>query len=124
MKQVGEAALDAKRQQDEFDRQQAESDELEQGLAGRVAELEDARRSIAEMQSQLERERAEVASQRMELINRLGSAPPPIMPPPVEEPLETQVPSSDQEEPLDTSSRVGLFRKLRRDAKRRAIGAK
>jgi hypothetical protein len=71
----------------------------------------------------------------MELLSRLGKAPaPPPMPSPPFEQFHPDAPGNpannvELPEPaegsqLDDESRVSLFRKLRRDAKRRAIGSK
>ena len=60
-----------------------------------------------------------------ELIRRLGTAPGPVTPapPPALDPsLNVELPPAEEDKGSDDESRVGLFRKLRRDAKRRAVG--
>ena len=83
--------------------------------------------ALATLQSQLAQGQQEVAAQREELLQRLGSAPAiPIATRPEKPSREPGIsePSESTATPKPAASRAAeQFRKLRRDAKRKAIGA-
>ncbi len=99
---------------------EAQTTELEQ----RGSELEELREALTEMQSQLKTDHDEVSAHRQELLKRLSRLP--------EQHAENQEPMPAMVEmPPDSNGwapkpaatgGVDQYRKLRRDAKRRAIG--
>ena len=99
---------------------EAQTTELEQ----RAGELEELREALAEMQSQLKTDHDEVSAHRAELLKRLSRLP--------EQHAEHQEPMPAMLElPPDANGwgpkpaatgGVDQYRKLRRDAKRRALG--
>jgi outer membrane protein TolC len=115
----------------EFDVRDRDLVNAEAQLAAQRVDLDEARDGIATLQTQLERERQEIAAQRSELSQRLG-VPVPEPPPPVDvivreapdppAPLQEEPPVAEPEPKQPASGLVDRFRKLRRDAKRRAIG--
>jgi len=102
--------------------------ECERSLESEVAELNKTREALTAMQAQLNRDHQEIAVQREELLQRLGSTPRlPATPPnadAVPEPaVETDQPAWHPAPKPAIARPVDQFRKLRRDAKRKAIGA-
>lgn len=97
-----------------------------QQLDACAAELDTARKAFAVAQSQLSQDQQEVARQRKGLLQRLGSAAPVQAPPQtgqtgpeVSGPSEASRSQGPKPAATQTSDQA---RKLRRDAKRRAIG--
>lgn len=101
----------------------ARADELE----NYARELTDMRETLIRMQEQLAQSQHEVAHQREELLARLGStAPPAAVPRRLDQKVEPvqAVPTLNGNKPKSAGGVAAeQFRKLRRDAKRRAIGA-
>lgn len=114
--------------------------EQENDISARAMKLEteesqhaSIRDTLVTLQDQINHDKEEIASQREELMERLGSTPKispkkPATPEPVDV-METQEPEPEPEAPAvkkaSPKSATGSdqFRKLRRDAKRKAIGA-
>jgi chromosome segregation ATPase len=99
---------------------EAQTSELEQ----RGSELEELREALSEMQSQLKSDHDEVSAHREELLKRLSRLPDHHAE--NQEPMPTmlEVPAESNgwaPKPASTGG-VDQYRKLRRDAKRRAIG--
>lgn len=107
-------------EQDEV-RLAAQRDQLE----AYASELEDTRQALVTMQEQLTHEQQELNAQRGELLQKIGGIPriaaaPSIAPKPASPPdVFAEVASGPKPA---ASSAAEQFRKLRRDAKRRAIG--
>ena len=122
---VGKAQEAATQRQNELAARQAELDAQREDLTSRVtkvqqaeAELTAQREALASLQEQLTRDHHEIATQREELLKQLGAVPPrssmdatPVAPA-LAEPAPKPAASKSAEQ----------FRKLRRDAKRKAIG--
>jgi len=108
-----------------------ESRELQ--LAGRAeqletfaAELTETREALAAVQDQLARGQQEIAAQRDELLQRLGGVPSFPLKPAVDHAGTSagRLPAADVTKPKPAADAAAeQFRKLRRDAKRKAIGA-
>ncbi len=115
--------------QDVAAKQHAREYELEERVAqidthgheseSQAAEAASARETVAMLQNQLERELAEVAAQREELMRRLDVTPMPAAGEPTQ-PLPDEAPAPAEES--SERKKAGMFRKLRRDAKRKALG--
>lgn len=93
-------------------------------IEAEAAELESARDAILSLQQQLDRDHETIVGQREELLRRLAATP--ISKP---GPRGSQPPAPVEPEPVATAANgpkpgasVDQFRKLRRDAKRKALG--
>lgn len=124
------AALEQR--EEELESLAQELEERQQQVDREAAEIGQTREALGAMHAQLAHDQKEVAAQREELLARLGAAPPSSSgssPVTVVQPKEKMPEPStngshgaaDAETPASAAARQ--FRKLRRDAKRRAIGA-
>ena len=123
-----------KRLEDRIEQQRQELAEREEQLNRHTAELIETRNGLVTMQQQLAHAQQEVAVQREELLAQLGGAgsitAPATKTTPaevaVEVPSNTPPPPPSQPEPAQpkaaSTATTEQFRKMRRDAKRRAIG--
>jgi len=108
-----------------------ELDALAENADAQMAEIARTRDALTAMHAQIGQEQSMLNAQREELLDRLGSpprtpaipstSPPPVSRPPAPPPQHSAQPPDDKQSTADSAARQ--FRKLRRDAKRRAIGA-
>lgn len=93
-----------------------------QEFDARVDELEETRQALGVMQAQLTGDQKALADQRNQLLDQLGPSTARTVPAMPEEPQpETVLTKVAEPKPAENNS-ARLFRKLRRDSKRRAIG--
>ena len=122
-------------QRERLDRRERDMMAREEQIETFAAELNDTHRALSTLQQQLARDQQDLAAQRQELLDQLGgvkevpigttgrigdpasSAPPPTPAPPP----SPAAPGAPKPKPA-ASAAAGQFRKLRRDAKRKAIG--
>jgi len=124
------AALEQR--EEELESLAQELEERQQRVDREAAEIGRTREALGAMHAQLAHDQKEVASQREELLTRLGAAPPKssgsspvnVVHPKEKMPAPSTNGSSGQDDAeTPASAAARQFRKLRRDAKRRAIGA-
>lgn len=88
----------------------------------RAEELEETRQALSVMQAQLTGDQKALADQRNQLLNQLGPSTARSVPAMPEEPQAEPVLANVAEPKPAENKSAKLFRKLRRDSKRRAIG--
>jgi len=130
--QLNQLAAEIEPKQESLDKREQELEARSSKLEILACELDERRKMLVTMQTELEHSQQTVSSQREELLARLGSiheAPASSMPIPHETP-HAEIPKDIEEMQAPSvkpkpaaSAAADQFRKLRRDAKRRAIGA-
>ncbi len=111
-----------------IEQRELELADREQELQKYANELTETRSALLDMQQQLEHNQIEVSKQREQLISQLGAGEPiardPHQPTNIVTPRPVTVVEPTPAQPKPASNMAAQqFRKLRRDAKRRAIGA-
>ena len=114
------------RRKRELEQQENELSAQRQQLDTQVSELNETRKTLTAMQAQLTRDHQEIVVQRDELLQRLGDVAR-VAPTGTESTGIAEEPITANATPMRgpkpaVAQAVDLFRKLRRDAKRKAIG--
>ena len=120
--QMENRTVEQNTRESEFQQQVSEFSAKAKALEADALALATARETVTALQAQLNRDHEEIALQREELLRRLDSAPQVVRTP--SNGQSVPAPSTPwQSVPKPASApKVDRFRKLRRDAKRRAIG--
>lgn len=126
-RRLNEMASELEPRQQSLEHREAEIASRTEQLESYANELTELRETLIRMQEQLAQSQHDVAHQREELLSRLGSTPiPTTAPRRLEQKIEPMqaVPTLNGNKPKSAGGVAAeQFRKLRRDAKRRAIGA-
>lgn len=126
-RRLNDMANELQPRQQSLEQREAEIAARTEQLEAYANELTELRETLIRMQEQLAQSQHEVAHQREELLSRLGSTPvPSTAPRKLEQKFEPvqAVPTLNGNKPKSAGGVAAeQFRKLRRDAKRRAIGA-
>jgi len=116
--------LEPKKQ--DLERREQELRSWSEQVEVQTAEMTQTREVLTDMQAQLEHDHKEVSAHRDELLQRLSQFGPRTAPPVPAAPVEPEKPSaahpSGRSPKPAVAQAVDQFRKLRRDAKRKAIG--
>ncbi len=130
--QLNQLAAEIEPKQEALDKREHDLEARSGKLEMLACELDERRKMLVTMQTELEHSQQTVSSQREELLARLGSiheAPTSSMAIPHETPHQEipedieEIQSPSAKPKPAASAATDQFRKLRRDAKRRAIGA-
>lgn len=126
-RRLNELAQELQPRQQAVEQQELELSSRTEQLESYAGELTEMRETLIRLQEQLAQSQHEVSHQREELLARLGSTPAPMTAPRrLDQKFEAveAVPTLPGSKPKSAGGvAADQFRKLRRDAKRRAIGA-